>query len=111
MKLPLIVLIIILVSCKVEESDLLDNARFEFENVIFESGIDHLKFNGPYKIDQIEDFEPDSEYAIYYWWTKVQKDSIRVYAKVHKELKKQTSIHFSKNYIELHEKMTRSQSF
>jgi hypothetical protein len=103
-----ICLLLVLNSCKVKESDLVDNARFEFENTIFDNGLDHLKFQGPILSNQIEDFEPNPEYVIYYWWTKIEIDTLRVYAKVHKELLKPTSIHFSKNYREIYDQLTES---
>ena len=84
----------------------MDSARFEFENAIFETGLDHLNFHGPVQTKQIEDFEADPEYVVFYWWAKSKNDTLRVYAKVDKELKKQTSIHFSKNIEELYNELT-----
>ncbi|MFG6687492.1 hypothetical protein ACGK9U_12975 [Mariniflexile sp. HNIBRBA6329] len=107
MKFKITLIFLIFFSCKIEESDLVDNARFEFENIIFDSRLDHLNFNGPEIKERVEDFPKDSDFKIYSWWTKKGNDTLRIYAVVHKQLKKKTDIHFSKNYTKLYNKFTK----
>ncbi|WP_074408853.1 hypothetical protein [Aquimarina megaterium] len=106
--LGLLLLCVILTSCQPpKEQDLLDEARFNFENITFDRGIDKVPFKGPIIKDRIENFKADPGYKVYGWYYVHRKDTIWVYAKVDTLLQKETSIHFSRNITKYIEELDR----
>lgn len=94
----LIIITIFLSSCQqIKNEDLLDEAKFEYENIKFEMNIDQIPFRGPILKNRVENFEPNPAYKIFAWYYLNKNDTIWIYAKVDTLLKRKTSIHFSKN--------------
>lgn len=89
------------------ENDFLEEAKFNFENTVFERGIDKLPFKGPILRERIENFKKDPSYKVYGWYYIHKKDSIWVYAEVDTLMKKETSMHFSKNITKYIEELDR----
>ena len=100
LKIIVLALFIIFSSCNSSvptEQELLDNAKFNFENTVFDRGIDKLEFKGPIVKKKIGKFDPESGYKVYGWFYIYKKDTIWVYAEVDTLLKKKTLMHFSTN--------------
>ena len=100
-----ILIIVILGSCGSESKEqwLLDEARFNFENAVFDLGLDQIEFKGPVEKPRIEDFKEDTRYVIYAWYHVYSNDTIWVYSKVDTQFEEETTVHYSKNikkYVE-----------
>lgn len=99
-----LIIVVFTASCEPpKEQELIDEANFNFENAVFEMGLDKLPFKGPVERKSIEEYPPKPRYSVYGWYYIYKKDTVWVYAEVDTLLEGKTRIHFSKNlgaYIE-----------
>ncbi|WP_188621749.1 hypothetical protein [Flavobacterium suaedae] len=90
-------IVLSLTGCRTQEEKMIDVAYSAFEYHRNDLLLDNIDFQGPILKNNIECFKPDTNVVVYAWYYTHENDTFWIYTEIDKQIKKDVSVHFSKN--------------